>query len=111
MDTRVAGYVFVVATMVIVSIVSFAMLTPLDSVGAVSSASLILGLSYAISFVLFGIVYALYTSTEDAWKNLVWLVTAIVFLVCVPTTISATAMNVVTVQNTRNLLAGRVAAT
>lgn len=99
------AYGFVIFVMVLMSIVSFALLTPLDSVNSVTSASLIIGLSYAISLLLFGIVVAFYGSNKE---NLIWLLTAVVFLVCVPATISATTMNVVTVQNTRNLLASKL---
>ena len=41
-------------------------------------------------------------------ENLVWLNTHLMFLVVLPATIGATAMNVTSIQNTRNLLAGQV---
>lgn len=88
----------------IVAIVSFALLIPLDTVPAITGVSLILSIAYAISLVAWVIVLTYYASTPD---HLVWLNTHLIFLVLLPATVAATAMNVTSVQNTRNLLAGQ----
>jgi hypothetical protein len=88
-----------------VAIVSFAFLIPLDSVPAVTGVSIIMAVTYGISVVLWSIVLSLYADND---KNLIWLLTHMMFLVVLPATISATAMNVTAVQNTRNLLAGQI---
>ena len=87
----------------IVSITSFALLVPLDTVPAVMGVSIILSMTYVISFLAWLIVIYYYTGKTE---NLIWLNTHMMFLVVLPATIGATAMNVTTVQNTRNLLAG-----
>jgi hypothetical protein len=53
-------------------------------------------------------VVSFYANHPDN-QNLVWLNTNLMFWVILPATIGATAMNVTTIQNTRNLLAGQVA--
>jgi hypothetical protein len=98
----------VIALSAVVSIVSFALLIPLDSVQAATGVSLILGIVYGIAFIAWILVVKFYSSKPE---NLTWLNTHLLFLVVLPATIGATAMNVTTVQNTRNLLAGKVAAT
>lgn len=103
-DIWIQGGVVLVAA--IVSIVSFAFLIPLDSVPAVTGVSIILAICYAISVIAWIIVLKYYASNPT---NLVWLNTHMMFLVVLPATIAATAMNVTSVQNTRNLLAGRIA--
>jgi hypothetical protein len=90
---------------VVVSITSFVLLIPLDTVPAVTGVSIILGLSYGISFIAWTVVMWWYS---DKPENLVWLNTHLMFLVAIPATIAATAMNVTSIQNTRNLLAGKV---
>jgi hypothetical protein len=100
-----AGVVLIGAA---VAIVSFAFLIPLDSVPAVTGVSIIMAVTYGISVVLWSIVLSLYSSGADSDKNLIWLLTHMMFLVVLPATISATAMNVTAVQNTRNLLAGQI---
>jgi len=95
----------VIAVGVIVSIVSFAFLIPLDSVPAVTGVTIIMAVSYCISVLLWLIVVKFYSSHME---NLVWLNTNIMFLIILPATIGATAMNVTAVQNTRNLLAGQI---
>jgi hypothetical protein len=88
-----------------VALVSFAFLIPLDSVPAVTGVSIIFGVAYGISLLLWLIIMNFYAKDKD---NLLWMNTAIMFLVVLPTTIGATAMNVTAIQNTRNLLAGQI---
>jgi len=89
----------------IVAIVSFALLIPLDSVPAIQGVSIILGVAYGLAIIAWAIVLTWYSKTPE---HLVWLNTHIIFLILLPATIAATAMNVTSVQNTRNLLAGQV---
>lgn len=96
--------VFVAA---LVAIVSFAFLIPLDSVPAVTGVSIILSIAYVISFIAWLIVLKFYSGKPE---SLQWLNTHLIFLVLLPATIGATAMNVTAVQNTRNLLAGKIGA-
>ena len=98
-------YCCVIAVGVIVSVVSFALLIPLDTIPAVSGVAMIIGLSYVLSLLAWIIVISFYSSNPD---NLVWLNTHLMFLVILPATIGATAMNVTSIQNTRNMLAGKV---
>jgi hypothetical protein len=93
----------------IVAIVSFAFLIPLDSVPAVTGVTIIVAVSYAISIVAWVIVLSYYSRGSNE-NQLVWLLTHMMFFVVLPATIAATAMNVTAVQNTRNLLAGKIAA-
>ena len=97
------GVVFVGA---IVAIVSFAFLIPLDSVPAVTGVTIIMAIAYAISVILWIITLKYYAGNA---QNLVWLNTHLMFLVVMPATIAATAMNVTSIQNTRNLIAGQIA--
>jgi hypothetical protein len=99
------GAVFVCGA--IIALVSFAFLIPLDSVPAVTGVSIIMAVAYSISVIAWLIVVGWYAGNE---KNLVWLNTHLMFLIVLPATIGATAMNVTAVQNTRNLLAGQVTA-
>lgn len=87
----------------IVAVVSFAFLIPLDSVPAVTGVTIILAVSYTIAVLLWLVVMKFYSSNTAA---LTWLNTHILFLIVLPATIGATAMNVTSIQNTRNLLAG-----
>lgn len=96
----------VVLVAAIVAIVSFAFLIPLDSVPAVTGVSIILGIAYGISIIAWSIVIAKFGNNPN---TLVWLNTHLMFLVLLPATIAATAMNVTSIQNTRNLLAGGTA--
>jgi len=96
----------VVLIAAIVAITSFALLIPLDSVQAVSGVSIILGVAYGLSFLAWLIVLTFYSSKPD---TLMWLNTHLMFLVILPATIGATAMNVTSIQNTRNLLAAKIA--
>jgi hypothetical protein len=89
----------------IVSIVSFALLIPLDSVPAASGVTVIMGVAYGLSALAWVTVMALYAKNTE---SLTWLNTHLMFLVILPATIAATAMNVTSIQNTRNLLAGKV---
>ena len=91
----------------IVAIVAFALLIPLDSVPAASGVTIIMGVAYALSVVAWIAVMTLYARQTE---NLTWLNTHLMFLVVLPATIAATAMNVTSIQNTRNLLAGKVSA-
>jgi hypothetical protein len=93
------GAIVLVAAIVVIT--SFAFLIPLDSVSAVTGVTIILAVAYGIALVGWAIVIALYG--QDS-KNLVWLNTHLIFLVLLPATIAATAMNVTSVQNTRNLM-------
>jgi hypothetical protein len=95
----------VVLVAALVAIISFAFLIPLDSVPAVSGVTIILCITYGISLLAWLIVLWFYARDE---KQLIWLNTHLMFLVILPATIGATAMNVTTVQNTRNLLAGKL---
>jgi hypothetical protein len=98
-------HAFVLICVLAVSITSFALLIPLDSVPAVTGVSIIIGLAYGVSFIAWTIVMWWYASKPE---NLVWLNTHVMFLVAIPATIAATAMNVTSIQNTRNLLAGTI---
>jgi hypothetical protein len=91
----------------LVALVSFAFLIPLDSVPAVTGVSIILAVTYCISILVWLVVLTYYA--KDA-TNLAWLNTHLMFLVILPATIGATAMNVTSIQNTRNLLAGQITA-
>ena len=82
----------VIAVAAVVSIVSYAFLIPLDSVPAVTGVSIIIGIAYS--------------NTTNS--PLTWLNTHLMFLIVIPATIGATAMNVTAIQNTRNLLAGQI---
>lgn len=95
----------VVAVGAIVAMVSFAFLIPLDSVPAITGVTIILAISYGIAVLLWLVVMWYYSNSIE---NLTWLNTHILFLIILPATIGATAMNVTAVQNTRNLLAGRI---
>ncbi len=89
----------------VVSIVAFALLIPLDSVPAASGVTIIMGVAYGLSALCWVTVMALYARNTE---SLTWLNTHLIFLVLLPATIAATAMNVTSIQNTRNLLAGKV---
>lgn len=95
----------VVAVGAVVSIVAFALLIPLDSVPAASGVTIIMGVAYGLSALCWVTVMGLYARNTE---SLTWLNTHLIFLVLLPATIAATAMNVTSIQNTRNLLAGKV---
>jgi len=95
----------VVAVAATVAVVSFAFLIPLDSVPAITGVSTILAIAYGLSLIAWVVVLKFYAKSPE---NLVWLNTHLMFLVLLPATIGATAMNVTSVQNTRNLLAGQI---
>jgi hypothetical protein len=97
----------VILTAAIVGLVSFAFLIPLDSVPAVTGVSIILAIAYGLSLLAWVIVLKYYSKGTES--PLTWLNTHLMFLVALPATIGATAMNVTAVQNTRNLLAGQIA--
>jgi hypothetical protein len=97
---------FVILASAAIAISSFALLIPLDSVPAVSGVSIILAVSYGLAVLAWMVVMWYYS---DKFESLVWLNTHLMFLVFLPATIAATAMNVTSIQNTRNLLAGKIA--
>jgi len=97
---------FVILAAAAIAISSFALLIPLDSVPAVSGVSIILAVSYGLAVLAWMVVMWYYS---DKFESLVWLNTHLMFLVFLPATIAATAMNVTSIQNTRNLLAGKIA--
>jgi hypothetical protein len=97
----------VVGVGALVAIVSFAFLIPLESVPAVTGVTIILSVAYCLSVLAWIIVLKYYSANVN---NLIWLNTHLMFLVVLPATIGATAMNVTAVQNTRNLLAGQITA-
>jgi len=106
---NLAFHVAVILVASIISIVSFALLLPLDSVAAVTGVSIIMGVAYGIALLIWLCVIVYYTQTKADASNLLWLNTNLMFLVVLPATIGATAMNVTAIQNTRNLLAGQTA--
>lgn len=91
----------------VVSVVSFALLIPLSSVPAASGVTIIFGISYGLAALAWVTVLICFANSPE---TLNWLNTHLIFLVLLPATIAATAMNVTSIQNTRNLLAGQVAA-
>jgi hypothetical protein len=95
----------VVLAAAIVTMVTFAFLIPLDSVPAVSGVTITLVMSYVIGIVIWLIVMSYYSNKKE---SLLWFNTHILFLVILPATIAATAMNVISIQNTRNLIAGNI---
>lgn len=99
-------HIAITVTGVIVAITSFALLIPLDSVPAVTGVTIIMAVSYVLALLMWA--GALWLYARDAIQ-LTWLNTNILFLIVLPATISATAMCVTSVQNTRNLIAGQVA--
>jgi hypothetical protein len=98
----------VVLTGAVVAIVSFAFLIPLDSLPAVTGVTIILAVSYALSIIAWVVVMFYYSGKNG--EQLIWLLAHMMFLVVLPATIAATAMNVTAVQNTRNLMAGKISA-
>ena len=92
----------VLLSCIIISICSFVLLIPLNTIPAITGVSIIISVAYALSFIAWMIVVGYYSSKPD---ELVWLNTHLMFLILFPATIAATAMNVTSIQNTRNLLA------
>lgn len=90
-----------------IAVTSFALLIPLDTIQSVTGVSIILAVAYVISIVAWIIVMFYYAKDAQALQ---WLNTHVLFLVVLPATIGATAMNVTSIQNTRNLLAGQITA-
>ena len=97
--------VLAVGTLAIIGALSVATLIPLDSVPAVTGVTIITAVAYAISIIMW-IVSMTWFKKEDRTD----LINHMMWLVVFPATVAATAMNVTTVQNTRNLLAGKVSA-
>ena len=106
----IVAYGIVVTVAAALVIACIATLIPLDTVQAVTGVSIILGVSYAIAFVLWAVVIIYYSYNDDPMA-LTWMNTHMLFLVLLPGIIGSTAMNVVTVQNTRNLIAGKITST
>jgi len=112
MDKWING--LVVLIMIVITIVSWAFLIPLDSVQAVSGFSIIAGISYGLSFLGWLIVMGYYMSgwgrdgKPEENTSVTWILVHLMFWVVLPTTITATAMNVTSVMNTRNILAGKI---
>jgi hypothetical protein len=102
-------YALSVVALSVVGIMSVATLIPLDSVPAVTGVTIITAVAYAISVILWLVAVFYFGKGPEGTANLTWLNTHLLLLVVFPATIAATAMNVTTVQNTRNLLAGKVA--
>jgi hypothetical protein len=107
MDIPTIVNIVVIAAGAVIAITSFALLIPLDSVPAVSGVSIILGVAYGIALLAWVVVMTYYAGNTE---GLTWLNTHMMFLVVLPAVIGATAMNVTSVQNTRNLIAGKIAA-
>jgi hypothetical protein len=101
------AYAVVILISAVIAVVSFAFLIPLDSVQAVTGVSTILAVAYVLSIAAWAIVMYYYSSDAASMQ---WLNTHVLFLVVLPATIGATAMNVTSIQNTRNMLAGQVTA-
>jgi hypothetical protein len=96
-----------VGSLAIIGAMSVATLIPLDSVPAVTGVTIITAVVYAISVIMW-LVSTLYIGKGPSGsENLTRLNNHMMWLVVFPATIAATAMNVTTVQNTRNLLAGK----
>jgi hypothetical protein len=104
-------YVLSIVALFIIGIMSVTALIPLDSVPAVSGVTIITAIAYAFSVIVWLMaVFFIGRRGDGGDSGLTWLNTHLLLLVVFPATIAATAMNVTAVQNTRNLLAGRVAA-
>ncbi len=110
MDWNNAPYIVAIVSLAIIGAISTGALIPLDSVPAVTGVTIIAAVAYAASFILWLVAMLWLGKMENATEKLTWLNTHLLFLVVFPATIAATAMNVTSVQNTRNLLAGKVAA-
>lgn len=89
--------------MLIIMIVGFVVLIPLETVIVEAAVGMNLVIWVCILMMVWLMVRSVY---KDDSVALAWLTTHILFLVVLPLTIAATAMNVITVQNTRNIFAG-----
>ena len=98
--TRDAANLIAFLIMLAIMITAFTIIIPLESVVAEGGSVINLVLWTCIFMMLWFIVLAVYEGPA-----LIWLNTHIMFLVALPLTIAATAMNAVTIQNTRNKLA------
>jgi len=91
----------------IASVATFAaLLSPLDTVQSSAALTLIIALSYVVSVFALGVFFYLFSHLSE--KQILYVVVVILFLICLPTAISATAMNAVSIANTRNLMAGNI---
>jgi type III secretory pathway component EscV len=91
------------ALMLIIMIVGFVVLIPLETVIVEAAVGMNLVIWVCILMMVWLMVRSVY---KDDSVALAWLTTHILFLVVLPLTIATTAMNVITVQNTRNIFAG-----
>ena len=99
-----------IGSLMIVGMMSVATLIPLDSVPAVTGVTIITAIVYAISVIMWIVSMFYFGKGPQGTENLARLNNHMMWLVVFPATIAATAMNVTTVQNTRNLLAGKASA-
>lgn len=89
------------------SVASFAaLLTPLDTVQSSAALTFIIAMSYIASGFAMAVFLYLFTYLSD--RQILYFIVVMLFLICLPTAISATAMNAVSIANTRNLLAGNI---
>jgi hypothetical protein len=99
-----------IGALFVIGVMSVSALIPLDSVPAVTGVTIITAVAYAFSIIVWLLAIFTIGRGEGGEGRLTWLNTHLLLLVVFPATIAATAMNVTAVQNTRNLLAGRVTA-
>lgn len=101
------GLFFLAIIALVASVSTFAaLLTPLDTVQSSAALTLIIAMSYIASGFALAVFLYLFRNLTD--KQILYVVVILLFLVCLPATISATAMNAVSIANTRNLLAGNI---
>ena len=101
------GFLFLAIVGLVASISTFwALLTPLDTVQSSAALTMIIGVSYVLSTFALAVFFYLFSYLSD--KQILYVVVILLFLICLPTTISATAMNAVSIANTRNLMAGNI---
>ena len=101
------GLLFLAIVGLVASVATFAaLLTPLDTVQSSAALTLIIAMSYLASGFALAVFFYLFSYLSE--KQILYFVVVVLFLVCLPTAISATAMNAVSIANTRNLLAGNI---
>ena len=99
----VSGIIVVVGS--VIAAVSYGMLIPLDSVQSSSAVIIIICVSYAISVILWIIVMLLYSKNHE---QLTLLNTHMLLLIALPATVGATAMNVASIHNMRNVISSQI---
>ena len=99
----VSGIIVVVGS--VIAAVSYGMLIPLDSVQSSSAVIIIICVSYAISVILWIIVMLLYSNNHE---QLTLLNTHMLLLIALPATVGATAMNVASIHNMRNVISSQI---